>query len=219
MDIFESGIPDIKIVKFGTWRNPMETIQARIVLEAWDGYLYKHMENGREITDGKVTLDFGGFIKGIPRDWQPEINAYHHLLKNQHVIRDNITKALTGEVGRLTQYLDPDDSFVPNITPENKDDFDFKPFIGPLGISFNEDTKDDVSYLNWHFQCEWDPEHGFAVITHKERVIDLDQDTDIWKIFADNGTLEQELKEYEERAKNAKPLKPLKPQKPWWQFW
>jgi hypothetical protein len=216
MDIFESGIPDIKIVNFGTWRNPMETIQARIVLEAWDGYLYKHMENGREITDGKVTLDFGGFIKDVPRDWQPEINAYHYLLKNQHVIRDNIIKALSEQVNRLTQYLDSNDWFVPNITPEKKANFDFKPLIGPLSIGCIEESKDDVSYLQWHFQCEWDPEHGFAAITHKERVIDLDQDTDIWKIYEDKGTLEQELKEYDERAKNAKPRKR---QKPWWEFW
>jgi hypothetical protein len=183
MDIFDSGIPDIKIVKFGSWRDPLETIQTRIVLEAWDGYLYKHMESGREIADGKVTLDFGGFIKGVPRDWQPETNAYHHLIEHQHVLRDNILKALSEQVNRLTECLDSNDWFVPNITPETKANFDFKPFIGPLSISFiEEESKDDVSYLQWHFQCEWDEEHGFAAITHKERVIDLDQDTDIWKI-------------------------------------
>lgn len=216
MDIFASGIPDIKIVKFGTWRNPLEFIRARIVLEAWDGYLYKHMESGKEITDGKVTLDFGGYNKGIPRDWQAEINAYHHLLENQHLIRDNILKALTGEVGRFTQCLDPNDSFVPNVTPETRDSFDFKLFIGPLSISFTEESKDDVSYLEWHFQCAWDPEHGFAVTTHKERVIHIDQDTDIWKIYEDKGTLAEEKRKYDEWAKNAKPPKR---QKPWWEFW
>ncbi len=217
MDIFESGIPDIKIVKLGTWRNQSEFIQARIVLEAWDGYLYKHMVNGREISDGKVTLDFGGYNKDIIRDYKAEINAYHHLLENQYEIRDNILRALTGEVNRLTQYLDPDDSFVPNITPETIADFDFKPFIGPLSIGFvEEESKDDVSYLEWRFQCEWDEEHGFAAITHKERVIHIDQDTDPWKIYEDNGTFEQKLKEFDERAKNAKPPKR---QKPWWEFW
>ena len=216
MDIFESGIPDIKIVNYGIRRNPMETIETRVILEAWDGYLYKHMESGREIADGKVTLDFGGFIKGTPRDWQPEINACHHLLKNQYVIRDNIINALSEQVNGLTECLDANDWFVPNVMPETKADFDFKPFIGPLSISFTEESKDDVSYLEWHFQCAWDPEHGFAAITHKERVIDLDQDTDIWKIYEDKGTLEQELKEYDERAKNAQPRKR---QKPWWEFW
>jgi hypothetical protein len=111
--------------------------------------------------------------------------------------------------------LDPNDSFVPNITPETKADFDFKPFIGPLSVSFHEESKNDIAYLEWHFQCEWDPEHGFAVTTHKERVIHIDQDTDIWKIYEDNGTLEEVQKEYEEQKKNFKPREI----KPWWQFW
>jgi hypothetical protein len=217
MDIFESGIPDIKIVKYGTWRDPLEFIRARIVLEAWDGYLFRHMENGREITDGKVTLDFGGYNKDISRDWQEEINAYHCLLENQYEIRDNILKALSVEVNRLAEYLDPNDSFVPNVTPETIADFDFKPFIGPESISFTEESKDDVSYLEWHFQCAWDPEHGFAATTHKERVIHIDQDTDIWKIYEDKGTLEEEKRKYDEQMKNAKP--PRIRQKPWWEFW
>ena len=216
MDKFESEIPNIRIRNIGTKRNPLKITEAKIVLDAWDGYLYKHWENGREITDGKVKLYFDCYRGNNAEDCRAEINAYHHLLKNQHEIRDNILKALTEEVGKLTQYLDPNDSFVPNITPETKDDFDFKPFIGPLSVSFHEESKNDIAYLEWHFQCEWDDEHGFAVTTHETRVIHIDQDTDIWKIYEDNGTLAEKQKEYDERAKNAKPPKR---QKPWWEFW
>lgn len=215
MDKFESEVPNIRIRNIGTKRNPLEMVEARIVLEAWDGYFLKHRENGKEITDGKVLLYFNCYRGNNAEDCRAEINAYNHLLKNQYEIRDNILKSLTEEVDRFTQYLDPDDSFVPNITPETKDDFDFKPFIGPLSVSFHEESKNDIAYLEWHFQCEWDPEHGFAVTTHQERVIHIDQDTDIWKIYEDKGTLEQELKEYEERMKNFKP----KEVKPWWKFW
>jgi hypothetical protein len=140
------------------------------------------------------------------------------LLENQYAVRDSILRALSEEVGRFTQYLDPDDSFVPNITPETRGCFDFKPFIGPVSVSFDEEeSRNGVSYLQWHFDCAWDPEHGLAAITHEDRVIDLDQgETDIWKIYADNGTLAEKQKEYEERAKN---FKPPKRQKPWWRFW
>jgi len=66
------------------------------------------------------------------------------------------------------------------------------------------------------FPMRWNPEHGFAVITHQERVIDLDRgETDIWKIYEDNGTLEEVQKEYNERAKNFKPREV----KPWWKIW
>jgi hypothetical protein len=219
MDNFECGIPNIRIRNIGTKRKPLEVVEARIVLEAWDGYLYKHWENGWEITDKKVRLYFDCYRGNNAEDCWEEINAYNHLLKNQSEIRDSILKSLTGKVNELTQYLDSDDSFVPNITPDAKDDFDFKSFIGPLSVSFHEESKNDIAYLEWHFQCEWDPEHGFAVITHQDRVIDLDQDTDIWKIYEDNGTLAEQEKEYDERAKNSKPLPPPKLQKPWWEFW
>jgi hypothetical protein len=217
MDIFNSGIPDIKIRNIGTKRKPLEIIETRIILEAWDGYLYKHMENGKEIADRKIRLDFGGYNKNFPADWRTQTNAYHYLLQNQHEIRDSIVRALSDEFDRLKQtyYLDTEDPQVPNITPETKADFDFKPFIGPLTISFaEEDSKDDIAYLDWHFQCTWDPEHGFAVTTHRDRVIHIDQDTDIWKIYEDNGTLAEKQKEYDEREKNFKP----KEVKPWWQF-
>jgi hypothetical protein len=218
MDIFASGIPNIRIKNIGTIRKPLEVVQATIVLKAWDGYLNKRWENGKVITDGTIKLDFGTYNPNIPRDWQPEINAYNHLLQNQYEIRDNILKSLAEEVDRLTQYLDPNDSFVPNITPETKANFDFKPFIGTQSLSFSEESKDDIAYLDWLFYCDWDEEHGLAVITHQNRVIDLDGgETDIWKIYEDKGTLAEELKEYEERMKNVKPK--VKVVKPWWQFW
>jgi hypothetical protein len=85
-------------------------------------------------------------------------------------------------------------------------------------VSFDEEeSRDNIAYLEWHFDCAWDPEHGLAVITHQERVIDLDRgETDIWKIYEDNGTLAEKQKEFDEQAKN---FKPPKSKKPWWQFW
>jgi len=214
MDIFESGIPNIRIRNIGTKRKPLEVVEARIVLEAWDGYLYKHRENGKEITDGKVKLYFDCYRGNNTEDCQEEINAYRHLLENQYEIRDSIIRSLIEKFDWLKQTYDwdQDDCF----TPETKADFDFKRFIGPLSVSFVEESKNDISYLEWHFLCAWDEEHGLAVTTHQEKVIDLDRgETDIWKIYGDKGTLEQELKEYEERAKNFKP----KEVKPWWKFW
>ena len=214
MDKFESELPNIRIRNIGPRRNPLEIVEARIVLEAWDGYLYKHWENGWEITDKKVTLYFACYRGNNAEDCQAEINAYNHLLKNQSEIRDSIVRTLREKFDWLKETYEwgEDD----DVTPETKADFDFKPFIGPLSVSFHEESKDDIAYLEWHFQCEWDPEHGLAVITHQDRVIDLDRgETDIWKIYKDKGTFEEELKKYNEWAKNIKP----RPQKPWWQFW
>jgi hypothetical protein len=215
MDIFESGIPNLRTTGK---RYPFQSIETTIVLDAWNGYM-KNYRNETRVTDGTISLDFGSYnTEDKSIDWQPQINAYHHLLENQYAIRDSILRALAEEVDRFTQCLDPDDSFVPNITPETRGYFDFKPFIGPVSVSFDEEeSKNGIAYLQWHFDCAWDPEHGLAAITHEDRVIDIDQgETDIWKIYADNGTLAERKKEYDEWAKNAKPPKR---QKPWWQFW
>ena len=217
MDIFESGIPNLRITTAGTKRSPFKFIETTIVLEAWNGYM-KNYRNETRVTDGTVKLDFGGYnTEDKSIDWQPQINAYRYLLENQRAIRDSILRTLGEEVDRFTQYLDPDDSFVPNITPETRGSFDFKPFIGPTSVSFDEEeSKNGIAYLQWHFDCAWDPEHGLAAITHEARVIDLDQgETDIWKIYEDNGTLAEKQKEYDGRAKKFKP----KRQKPLWKFW
>lgn len=215
MDIFESGIPNLRTTAtHGSFRS----IETTIVLDAWNGYI-KNYRNETRAGDGTVELDFGGYnTEDKSIDWQPQINAYHYLLKNQYAVRDSILRALAEGVNRFTECLDADDWFVPNITPETKDGFDFKPFIGPTSVSIDdEESKNGIAYLRWYFDCAWDPEHGLAAITHEDRVINLDQgETDIWKIYEDNGTLAERKKEYDEWAKNAKPPKP---QKAWWQFW
>jgi hypothetical protein len=220
MDIFDSGIPNLRITTLGTKRSSFQFIETTTVLEAWDGY-FKHYRNERRITDGTVSLNFGGYNAAVHKslDWQPQINAYHDLLQNQYAIRDGILRTLGEKFEWLKETYDWDseeEPDVPDIPPPF--DFDFKPFIGPVSVSFDEEeSRDNVAYLEWHFDCVWDPEHGLAVITHQERVIDLDRgETDIWKIYEDNGTLAEKQKEFDEQAKN---FKPPKSQKPWWQFW
>ena len=219
MDIFSLGIPNIRIENVGRKRDPIEMVASTVVLEAWDGYLVKRWENAKTITDGTIKVYFGCNTRSTSEDWQTEVDTYRDLLQNQFAIRDSINQELISKFDWLKEeyYLDPDDDpDVPNITAENKNDFDLRPFIGPQTLSILEETKDNVAYIEWHLNCTWDPEHGISVITHKERVIDLDRgETDIWKIYADKGTLEEELRAYEERAKNAKP----RAVKPWWKFW
>lgn len=223
MDIFKSGIPNLKTRKSGSKRGSFRSVETTIVLDAWNGYMNNY-RNEKRATDGSVKLDFGGYnTEDKTIDWQPQINAYHHLVQNQYAVRDSILKTLIEKFDWLkeTYYLDPDDDpDVPRIAPETTLDFDFKPFVGPVSISFDEEeSKNNVAYLQWHFDCAWDPEHGLAVITHENRVIDLDRgETDPWKIYEDNGTLAERQKEYDEWKKNFKPPK-RKPEEPWWKFW
>jgi hypothetical protein len=219
MDISSLGIPNIRTTKVGSRRGGVEIVEAVVRLEAWDGYLVKHRENGRAIADGTIVLDFACTSVSAPEDWKTQVAAYHRLLEEQWGIRDSILKYFLANFDTLKEeyYLDPDDDpDVPRITDFNRSDFDLRRFIGPRSVSITEYEKDGIPYLEWFFNCTWDEEHGLAAVTHGTRVIDLDRgETDIYKIFADNGTLEQELKESEKYVG----MRGTKPQKPWWQFW
>jgi len=226
MDLSSVGIPNIRTTKIGSRRDGVEIVEAVVRLEAWDGYLVKRWEypttfweKSRAIADGRIVLRFARTRDSAPEDWDTQVAAYHRLMEEQFDIRDAIVKHLREnfEMLKETCYLDPDDDpDVPRITEFNKHDFDFKPFIGPQSVSIRDEEKDGIPYLEWSLNCKWDEEHGLAAVTHGSRVIDLDRgETDIYKIFADNGTLEEELKE----AEKYKDMPAPKPQKPWYQFW
>ena len=219
MDISSLGIPNIRTTKVGSRRDAVEIVEAVVRLEAWDGYLVKRWENGRAIADGTIVLRFACGRDSSPEDWDTQVAAYHRLLEEQWDIRDSILKYFLANYDTLkeTYYLDPDDDpDVPRITDSNRQNFDLRPFIGPRRVSITDHEKDGIPYLEWSLNCTWDEEHGLAAVTHGTRVIDLDRgETDIYKIFADNGTLEQELKDSEKYIG----MRAIRKQKPWWQFW
>ena len=226
MDISSLDIPNIRTRKVGSGRNGIEMVEAVIRLEAWDGYLVKRWEYpttiwemARTVEDGTIVPRFECTSVSSAEDWETQVAAYRRLLEEQYAIRDSIGKHLRENFDTLkeTYHLDPDDDpDVPRITDANRDDFDLRSFIGPQSVSIREDEKDGIPYLDWFLNCKWDDEHGLAAVTHGSRVIDLDRgETDIYKIFADNGTLEAELKE----AEKYRGMRATKPQKPWYQFW
>ena len=100
------------------------------------------------------------------------------------------------------------------MRPELTPGFDFINYIGPGSVTICEEAKEGIAYILWHFNCRWDPEHGFEVITHKDRVIDLSPDVDMDAMYKDNGTYEQYEAEYGNRVGT-----PPKKKKKWWQFW
>ena len=229
MDIHSLGIPGIRVRNYGTRKKPLEIVETTIRLEAWDGYLTERRDNGKLIADGTVLVQFA-CKPGSPREhWEPQLAAYNYLLENQHEIRDRIVENVIANITDLIGYLDPTDPGVPPIAAADASSDiqhsafsiphsdDLRPYIGPRSVGFIELTKDGTDYAEWFLNCTWDEEHGLAAVTHRNRLIDLDRgETDIYKIFADNGTLEEELKQAEQYRNE--PSKP-KPPQPWWKFW
>lgn len=217
-----SRIPNIQIVNIGTGNRPQKAIKGFVELPCWTDYFLVEEPNyvfkTRVVKNGRIELWVDGEIRadgsfGIDPE---QTNAYLHLVEQQVNIKNAIVQELKQALPRMLEEeyaaWDHEEGGFPgrsDLTPE----FDFKKYIGPASISIEEDKKDEVAYIKWHFQCLWDPEHGFEVITHKNRVIDLSQEADIFKMYKDNGTYEEVEKELKNKVWK------LQKKKKWWQFW
>jgi hypothetical protein len=215
-------IPNIEVQNIGTSKKPLKAIKGFIELPAWTGYFLveepNHLLKTKVVTNGRIELWVDGEIRadGSFSIDQEQTNAYFYLVENSDKVKHSILQTLRKKFPRLlsdeyasSDHENGDFPRLTDLTPE----FDFKNYIGPASISIEEDKKEEVAYVKWHFQCLWDPEHGFEVITHKDRVIDLAPEADIFKINKDNGTYE----ELEKELKNKVWKLPKK--KNWWQFW
>lgn len=215
-------IPNIQIETIGNGKKPCKALKGFIELPCWTGYFLVEQPNyvikTKVVTDGRIDLWVDGEIRadGSFSIDTEQINSYFFLLEHQEEIKRSILEELKMKFPRLLseEYAswDHESGYFPKLA-DLTSEFDFKNYIGPASISIEEDIKDKVAYIKWHFQCLWDSEHGFEVITHKDRVIDLSAEADIFKINKDNGTYE----ELERELKNKVWKVPKK--KKWWQFW
>lgn len=217
-----NAIPNVQVENFGTGRKPLKAIKGFVELPCWADYFLveepDYLFKSKVVKNGRIQLWVDGEIRedGSFHINQEQINAYAHLLEHQERIKKTILQKLKQALPHLlkNEYAswDHEEGGFPKVS-DLTPDFDFKNYIGPASISLEEDKKDEVAYIKWHFQCLWDPEHGFEVVTHKERVIDLSPEADIFKIYKDNGTYEEVKKELQNKEWK------LPKKKKWWQFW
>lgn len=216
------AIPNIGIENIGTGKHTLRVIKGKIELPCWNGYFLAERPNNliktTTVADGQIALWVDGMINndGSYSIDAEQVNAYRFLVENQEHMRQRIIEELKLRFPALleNEYAswDHEDGGLPHLSALTHG-FDFKNYIGPSSISIGEDVKDDSAYVKWHFQCLWDPEHGFEVVTHKDRVIDVGPEADVFSINKDNGTYEALQQELEQKEWK----KPVK--KKWWQFW
>jgi hypothetical protein len=190
---------------------------APITLNVWDGYLTDpYRKKGQAIGWSGVGIanckeDEDGFLAG------PEHHAaYFNLVDRQQEIRQRIISELKERFPNLLAneyaFYDIHSDLFPQLD-ELTGEFDFREYIGPASINIEKDVKDGLAYVTWHFHCTWDTEHGFEVITHGERIIEMAPQADLWKINEDNGS---------DNSRASDELQYTQIQvtkKKWWKFW
>jgi len=102
--------------------------------------------------------------------------AYGHLKKHQIEIRDRVVRAAFKEFKELKRrgYFDVDGSDEP-LAPNIRSVAEMKKHMGLGTLHLTEFAKGGYAYLGLEFGCTWDDEHGFGVLLHKSRIIDVGQ--------------------------------------------
>lgn len=190
---------------------------APIALTVWDGYMLDPYRNDDQATGWSGVGIVNSKEDGEGFGASPEQHAaYFHLLDHQEEIRQLIIGVLKQLFPKLladeyASYDTMSDMFPP--LSALVEGFDFRNYIGPASINIEKDVKDGLAYLTWHFHCTWDAEHGFDVITHGDRLIELAPQADLLKINEDNGTYHSSDTFSDEL--NFK----FGEKKKWWRFW
>ena len=186
-----------------------------VELPYWLGYRGNY-ECTEVIRDGRFCLRIDNSIEAGDRfsTNQGQVNAYFYLLENHEAVKAQIIQSLKETLPNLLlneySYFDTTDfPKVSDMTPE----FDFRDFIGPAGIKIEKDTKDNIAYISWNFYCLWDTEHGFDIITHKDRVLEISPQSDKYIIHEDNGTADKVTRSLDEY------LIKVNQKRKWWKFW
>lgn len=212
--MYSCEIPNIQVSKTKVKNGFIYMGSATADLSCWVGYFLN--DRPAEI------IKSGQFMIGIENDnadnsaftASPEqANAYHYLVEKQIEIKQRIIQAMKDSFPALLaeEYASYDLRCFPqlsDLTPE----FDFKHYIGPASVNIERDARDGFAYVSWHFNCLWDTEHGFEVITHQSRVLDLAPQADRFKINEDNGTAGEISKQLDTY------LHSKKQKKSWWKF-
>ncbi|HEX9998136.1 MAG TPA: hypothetical protein VGB45_13435 [Abditibacterium sp.] len=147
--------------------------ESRVVLDSWSGFRFQPDAYVRGGLDALSNGSSGLYIDVPTNRTSPsveQISAYEYLREHeeaihklvlQHIFEDypNAQEAYYGEE-ELALYM-------PNIErPEQ-----LKTLIGLSNVLVLNTIKQNIGYIVFNFRSGWDPEHGFSVTLHKDRIV------------------------------------------------
>jgi len=157
-------------------------------LSAWKGYQSRQGPYGSRSSskpsDGTVLLDvtFLGDAEEMTDPAPAQIAAYEFLKKNQSELADKVLAAIFKAYPKMrkehNEFLTFDDGDpIPGAVamPPLKSASQLKKLMGLGTVHILNIAKGGQAYVGFEFGCEWDEEHGFGVMTHKLRMVEVGQ--------------------------------------------
>ena len=182
-------------------------------------FFNKHLENPRQLDQNEDEDDQGFFIE--LEQWKKFFNeeneeVYFEILKNDfenykkpnkkhknglNFLQDNQVQILESILNALLEKY-PSLQEIYDYSEEDKKDFmpnltDVKGFADLLSLGTFYVTsvyKDDIPYIGFLFSCSWDSEHGLGIMTHKDRIIEIDGADTAFSIYTAKEDLKKSKK-------------------------
>lgn len=96
-----------------------------------------------------------------------------YLKENQTPILEAILNALLAEYPKLQQRYNFSEEDKADFMPDISDIRQFADLLSLLTIYITSECEDDIPQIGFLFSCSWDGEHGFGVMTHKNKIIEM----------------------------------------------
>jgi len=201
--------------------------EGTIKLESWAGFQSRNGGYGSisssTDSDGSCRLATGGdMADNNPEIKDFHIKAYEFTIKNQELIKNMILEYLLKEYKGLQAeygYDDEKEQYMPDVSDING----FTKLIGLSNVHLLNVQKEGVGYVGYEFGCTWDEEHGFGVMTHKDRIVSFggaDSSFLTWIARKDMQPIENLTNDSESEEIDTPNKAEIKgDRKPWWKFW
>ena len=148
-------IPNVEFVN-GIWRG-------KIQLESWSDFFND---------DKSIDLNVGGDLK-IEKLEEKHKLTYEYIVSNQKNLLYQILKKLMEKYPEWQEEYGYDENELKEFMPNISDINGFKSILIPKRIYILNVENEGVAYMGFHFMCSWDEEHGFGIMMHKERIINM----------------------------------------------
>lgn len=121
----------------------------------------------------------------IPMPEPNHLLALRWLQRHEQALHDHIIAAIFALAPSFKAHWR--ELEITHLLPPLNSAQDLKQLIDLSYIDIYTQTKDALPYLGFEFECAWDPEHGFHVLTHGLRVVTLDGDVNDSAVIARDG--------------------------------
>jgi len=150
--------------------------EGKVSLPVWKDFqntqeLYDSLEAVRGLNE-EFRISIGGdMVVANPTITPEHINSYNYLITHSEQISNSILTRLFSEYKNLRNEYGYEENDTDETMPDVDNIEQFKKLVGLSQVHLMNVSKDNIAYVGYQFDCNWDDEHGLGFMTHRDRVV------------------------------------------------